>query len=810
MNKKPHISFLIIVSCCLCLILASPFTAYAQAAALPDFSNLLRLVSLGENTWLPGVIGDASYSCPDGQSMNIAWTPLEGASGYEVVLTRNGTSSSYETATPSIIIPDLTPGAIYTYQIRGYQTQDDGSRIYNEYSSAVTAFTPVPKVTNLAVASWGATSDTASLGLTWAAQGDAVYQIYYKKASDPDFIYAGETAAASFNLEGLEVLQDYVVRVRGYCLSPDYAGEFSDDLSVSTCPPQVTGLQVLSSNTSQIDISWNPVTNAQSYYIYRSINDGEYVFYTTTAATSFSDINLTPGTVYSYMVVAYSEQKQIAGPYSEPLRCVTNPLGVTNLIVTGNGSKSISLAWDVQNTATGYLIYRKDPDADAFVLIGSTTEVTYTDNTVASGKNYRYKVRAYADTEAHVGDYSNVVKTSSLPACPAVKAKAGYGKLRLSWPAVTGAAGYQVYQQQADGSFALINTLEGKANTSIVYEELEIGTEYFYKVYSYRNTLEQTFVSEEPGIITVAPIPTKKTTTAAYLYKTKAKVKKSAAWKQAAATKAANYAKSYIIPGLTSTNVAGFPCTNMCPQAMCFAGKYMLISAYDRDKEENSVIYVLSKSTKKLKTVVVLENQTHAGGMCYDGSDVWVSYAAKLCSIPYSSIDKAAKEKADYVELPFARSCKLKVKASFATYYNDLIWAGSYQANKNGSLYSYRISEDDSGNVSLVSVNHLTIPRAVQGIAFHSDGRMILSRAYSYIHQLDVYKPKKSGSDGEMSLGGQLKVISMPYLSQGIDINGSYLFVNFESAVSPQSIDHIDRVLAFRLKKLLKVPKKKK
>lgn len=95
--------------------------------------------------------------------------------------------------------------------------------------------------------------------------------------------------------------------------------------------------------------------------------------------------------------------------------------------------------------------------------------------------------------------------------------------------------------------------------------------------------------------------------------------------------KSVNYAKSIVLPGMTNTNVLEFGSKTMVPQGMTFAGSYLLVSAYDSKRIDNSVVYVMSRSSKKLLTTVVLPNKTHAGGLAYDG--VIFGYASRhICA----------------------------------------------------------------------------------------------------------------------------------------------------------------------------------
>ena len=68
--------------------------------------------------------------------------------------------------------------------------------------------------------------------------------------------------------------------------------------SVSSIP-QVTGLSANASGSTQVNLTWNSVPNATSYWIYRD----NYVPAIVTS-TNYSDGAVSPGTTYTYAVAA--------------------------------------------------------------------------------------------------------------------------------------------------------------------------------------------------------------------------------------------------------------------------------------------------------------------------------------------------------------------------------------------------------------------------------------------------------------------------------------------------------------------------
>jgi uncharacterized repeat protein (TIGR01451 family) len=64
------------------------------------------------------------------------------------------------------------------------------------------------------------------------------------------------------------------------------------------------GLVATAASTSQVDLTWSPVTGANHYDIYRSSNSSAYASVGTSAVASFTDSPVSGGTTYLYIVRA--------------------------------------------------------------------------------------------------------------------------------------------------------------------------------------------------------------------------------------------------------------------------------------------------------------------------------------------------------------------------------------------------------------------------------------------------------------------------------------------------------------------------
>ena len=275
------------------------------------------------------------------------------------------------------------------------------------------------------------------------------------------------------------------------------------------------------------------------------------------------------------------------------------------------------------------------------------------------------------------------------------------------------------------------------------------------------------------------------------------------------------YGKSFPLPGLITTNINGFSSTRMCPQGITFAEDYILLTAYDMAGEENSVIYVVHKDTNELLTTLVLPNKNHVGGISFDGVNVWISNGTRVSSILFSDVEEAAEKGDEYSLAQYATTSNaLGISASYITYYDDKLWIGSYNELKSTRMFSYDI-EDKDNKPYLVKEDTIIMPTRVQGLAFTDDGVLIMSRSCQlyqglrgYMRQIDVYEPafNMKSDEGIIPLGESVNTLAMPSMGEGIAIEGSYLYMSFESAVFDTASYQMDRVCAFKTSAILSAP----
>ena len=580
-------------------------------------------------------------------------------------------------------------------------------------------------------------------------------------------------------------------------------------LQIMVVPATVKNITTTYHDTLTLTLSWDAIPGALRYEIYEQ--DAATGFFNLASVSDINSITLSAmaGTVHKYQicVVEMSGGYEYRGPMSDTYTTATNPEAVTGLVVTGTSTNSISLSWNAVANATGYQIYRSNASENKYTLIGTSATPSFVSDKLSSGKSYNYKVCAFSINESYTGGYSNVVDTSTNPAKVSLKFKTGEQKIRLTWTGVTGATAYDVYFGDAVKGYTLITTQKGGSSSyTYLVEGLTLGNTYsFYAVarrdyngISYNSVtydIQTTLISLlEPTSVIGKLFPLKKDFLNSVAYQTIPFFKKYI-----------NYSKSYAIPGLVTTNVGGFSSTTMCPQGLTFAENYVLMSAYDLTGVENSVIYVMDKNTKALLSTLVLPSKPHLGGLAYDGVNLWLTTGSKLSAIPYTDIVAAATNKASYTYVNYRTTVSLGITASFATFYKDKLWVGTYDELKSTNLYSYTIQNKDT-LPTLTRVNTMVMPTRVQGIAFSQKGTMFVSRSCQlykglrgYMRQIDVYKPAYSKTvKGVIPLGEPINIVSMPSMNEGIAIDGDYLYVTFESAAFDKASYKMDMITAFR------------
>ena len=162
----------------------------------------------------------------------------------------------------------------------------------------------------------------------------------------------------------------------------------------------------------------------------------------------------------------------------------------------------VVLTWSPVEEAAGYHVKRASAANGTYETIASSVSgTTFTDTGVTNGNTYYYKVTAVNDLGFESADspvasatptlFSSIILMPNLPLIDLLRIAApknfqavtdvGSGRIMLSWDAVGGAAGYNVWRAESqNGPFAVIAAKI--SGTSYTDTTAAIGKTYYYKV----------------------------------------------------------------------------------------------------------------------------------------------------------------------------------------------------------------------------------------------------------------------------------------------------------------------------------------
>ena len=139
------------------------------------------------------------------------------------------------------------------------------------------------------------------------------------------------------------------------------------------------------------------------------------------------------------------------------------------------------IKWAAVAGASKYEVYRSTTKDGTYTLLGTTTNLNYTDSKANAGYIYYYKVKA-VNANSIKSNYSATVAATCHCARPVVKPDylISTGKPYIKWTAVSGASKYYVYRSgSSNGTYKYVGTTTA---TNYTDNKANAGYTYYYKV----------------------------------------------------------------------------------------------------------------------------------------------------------------------------------------------------------------------------------------------------------------------------------------------------------------------------------------
>lgn len=197
----------------------------------------------------------------------------------------------------------------------------------------------------------------------------------------------------------------------------NYTGSITKTFKINL--KKVTSLkQKTTYSTSKITMTWNKVTGASGYAVYRSTSkNGTYKLLKTYSSNTCTNAGLKAGSKYYYKVRAYAtvNGKKVYGDYSDAKSMLTKPGAPTGFTVTLK-SRTAKISWSKSTGAVGYEVYMAGSRNGAYTKIKSVgaTTTAYNKTGLVKGQNYYFKMRAYVKTGTGAKVYSGYSKIKAV------------------------------------------------------------------------------------------------------------------------------------------------------------------------------------------------------------------------------------------------------------------------------------------------------------------------------------------------------------------------------------------------------------
>ena len=303
----------------------------------------------------------------DSYSIKVSWAKVANVDGYHVYRA-NSSSGTYENvgtvssgSTVNYVDTGLEAGRTYFYKVCAYKGADTSSLSSYDYVA-----TPLPKPTNVS-----AVGKSKAIEVSWnPVTGATGYYVYRAAVATDPYMKVGTITSGSVTVwenTGLSANKTYYYKVSAYNDSGEGSkSNYTSATTLSGSVPSVpTGVNAKGVDNSSIEVSWNKVTDANGYHVYRSVgNDLNYQNINTIDSgdtTTYKNTNLESGTEYYYRVTAYnangeSQKSDYSSAMPDPWLRPGKPYAPKNVAAEAISSSSVRISWDKTSDTDGYHI----------------------------------------------------------------------------------------------------------------------------------------------------------------------------------------------------------------------------------------------------------------------------------------------------------------------------------------------------------------------------------------------------------------------------------------------------------------------
>ncbi|MFR2540952.1 MAG: fibronectin type III domain-containing protein [[Eubacterium] siraeum] len=230
-------------------------------------------------------------------------------------------------------------------------------------------------------------------------------------------------------------------------------------------------------------------------------NSSDYVYFDIDCAHEYESTIVKP----TFTEKGYTLHKctKCGYSYKDNYTPALKPTELTGVKVKTHGTASLTLAWDKNANAKGYIIEQyKGGKWTQIAKTSSNTAVTYTVNGLAADTTYTFRIKAYVisgESEIYSG-YVRIAGKTRIANVASFKGSAvSASAVKLDWSKNDKATGY-VIEQYKGGKWTAIATTKNNTTLTFTVKGLAKGTAYSFRIKSFRKTGSTTDFSEYTAI----------------------------------------------------------------------------------------------------------------------------------------------------------------------------------------------------------------------------------------------------------------------------------------------------------------------
>jgi fibronectin type 3 domain-containing protein len=323
-----------------------------------------------------------------------------------------------------------------------------------------------------------------SPSLQWSAPASYNgFNVYRATSAAGPFSFLNYTTATSF-VDLLSSGGNYY-----YYIKSTWGGYESIASNIVSYRYASTDLLKVTPTATSLDLTWNAVSGANSYKVWRGTKmGGPYTnIASSVSALIYSNTKTIPSAspavsgVGYYYVIQPGFADGTVGQYSAEVSAMLTDSNVpSGLTVTWTTTGSINLAWsNVVGTSTTYSVYRSSAAGGTYTSIkNGSRDNFYSDSTVNSNTTYYYKVSA--TVSGFNSSQSNYIAASAVMAPNSPGVSPGNSQVAVTWIGVIGASSYNILRSNDNINFSTIQT--GATGGSYTDSSVTNGSIYFYKI----------------------------------------------------------------------------------------------------------------------------------------------------------------------------------------------------------------------------------------------------------------------------------------------------------------------------------------